>query len=142
MFSRLIILFSSRAEPKIKIGIPMLGLPYTAVPKYLGTRAVKSGLPAGPPTCPPSIESLFEPKSTDAHAYTGKKILSLQGAADSMVPFSEGEQDIEAVRRVIGDGSLEVWQQDGIGHMLTPEMVRRASGWITRWALSEAPVSK
>ena len=71
--------------------------------------------------------------------YNGKKILSLHGQADLMVPYLEGEKEIEDVKRAMkdGGGELEVWLEDGKGHVLSPEMVKKAAEWIWRWGLAE-----
>ncbi|CAD6572983.1 MAG: hypothetical protein TREMPRED_000703 [Tremellales sp. Tagirdzhanova-0007] len=125
-----------REEPRINIAIPILGLPFESFARYVGARAIKLGFPFTPPTYPPSLRPLFE-SPVPHDAYVGKKILSLHGERDQLVPYHYGEADIETVlSRAAIKGEMEVWKQEGAGHVVTVEMVKRTAEWIWRWALS------
>lgn len=93
------------------------------------------GLTWAPPLAPPSIQHLTD-VPLEAERYTGKKILSIHGAADELVPIRQGQKDLDGIKALIGDG-LEVWVVDGVGHAVTAEMVKRTGEWVWRWALSE-----
>jgi predicted esterase len=66
----------------------------------------------------------------------GKKILTVHGEKDLIVPIGDGEGDIQAVLEEVGEkGEVEVWVVDGLGHVLTPEMVKRTAEWVWKWAM-------
>jgi predicted esterase len=70
------------------------------------------------------------------NAYAGKKILSIHGAEDELVPYRHGRAKIAEVQAAAPAGEVDVYVQDGRGHVCTPEMLRRASEWFWRWGLS------
>ena len=71
--------------------------------------------------------------STHADA-AGKKILSIHGANDTLVPIAQGRAALDKVMGVSTDS--EVWVQPGVGHVCSKEMVVKCSEWIWKWALS------
>ena len=140
----------TRAEPRVKIAIPILGLPFEAFHSYVTARAVAAGLPPGPPTYPTSLHGLLE-TPVPPGAYKGKKILSIHGEDDELVPYCQGEEEINAMMdQVEGPklwtvedagiaykkGDIEIWTYPETGHMVTVEMVMQTAEWIWRWALS------
>lgn len=70
--------------------------------------------------------------------YADKKILSIHGALDELVPYRLGKDKIAKIQAGARPGDVEVYVQEGRGHVCTPEMLRRASEWFWRWGLSEA----
>ncbi|WVR08863.1 hypothetical protein IAU60_005922 [Kwoniella sp. DSM 27419] len=133
-----------REEPRIKIGIPIIGLPFESFPKYMGPRAASLSIPFEPPTYPPSLRPLLEGE-VDHTSYQGKKILSLHGAEDTLVPLEKGRADIDEVMRVVNasaGGRAELWSQDGAGHVCSPEMLRRTADWIWTHGLCKGQEAK
>ncbi|WVQ93019.1 hypothetical protein IAU59_000082 [Kwoniella sp. CBS 9459] len=127
-----------RGEPRIKIGIPIIGLPFESFPKYMGPRAESLSIPFKAPTYPPSLRPLLEGE-VDHSSYRGKKILTLHGARDKLVPLDKGLVDIEEVLRVVNGsegGKAELWSQDNAGHVCSDEMLRRTADWIWTYGLS------
>ncbi|KAL1407506.1 hypothetical protein Q8F55_006939 [Vanrija albida] len=125
-------------EPRISVGVPIIGLPPDSFVKYLSARAVSAGLQLAPPTFPASLRPWMERRATPG-AYAGKKILTLHGAGDELVPYRHGQDDIRAVLAAAeAEGDVEIWVQDGVGHICSPEMLGRAAQWFWRWGLSEA----
>ena len=114
----------------------MIALPFPSLVKNIGARAIQGGLAFAPPIYPPSLRSLLE-ADTDFNALAGKKILSMHGAVDPLVPYADGQKDIEDVKRVMQNGDVEVWVEEGQGHVLTPVMVKKTAEWIWRWGLSD-----
>lgn len=92
------------------------------------------GLKWEAPLVPPSIRKFTE-VPVEAERYVGKKILSIHGAADKLVPIQQGRKDLDEIQATIGDG-LEVWIVDGVGHAVTAEMVKRTGEWVWKWAMS------
>ncbi|TXT09115.1 hypothetical protein VHUM_02589 [Vanrija humicola] len=123
-------------EPRIRIGVPIIGLPPDSFVKYLSARAVSAGLKLAPPTFPASLRPWMEKKAKPG-AYDGKKILTLHGAGDELVPYRYGQEDIRAVLAAAAEGEVEIWVQDGVGHICSPEMLGRTAQWFWRWGLSE-----
>ena len=125
------------AEPRIKIAIPIIGLPWDAFHLYLGARARDMGLEFAPPLYPPSLKSILETPRR-AGCYAGKKILSIHGSIDTLVPFDQGKLQIEAAQREIEEqgGKMEIWVKEAAGHVVTTDMVRRVGDWVWRFALS------
>lgn len=91
------------------------------------------GLRWEPPLVPPSITKFTE-VAVEAERYAGKKILSIHGAADQLVPIAQGKEDLDAIQAVVGDG-MEVWVVDGVGRAVTEDMVKRTGEWVWRWAM-------
>jgi hypothetical protein len=52
------------------------------------------------------------------------------------VPYRHGRAKIAEVQAAAPAGEVDVYVQDGRGHVCTPEMLRRASEWFWRWGLS------
>jgi hypothetical protein len=127
------------AEPRISTAIPIIGLPWPSFPKYLRARALNMGLKWEPPLYPPSLKPVLETPRPEG-AFAGKKILTIHGGEDTLVPFSQGEDDIEAIKREVegSGGEMEVWIKDGAGHVVTADMVERVGEWVWRHALAAA----
>lgn len=125
-----------RADPRIRIAAPIIGLPFEAYGAYLGARAENSGLPFKAPTYPDSLRGYIE-SPTPEGAYKGKKILTIHGEVDELVPYRFGEKIIADIQRVAPEGEVEVFVQEGKGHECTAEMLVRASEWFWRWGLSK-----
>jgi len=123
----------TRYEPRVNISIPIIGLPFEAFARYLGARAEQMGFAFEPPIYPPSLQPLFnDPVKPDA--YTGKKILSIHGELDRLVPMAQGRAELDKIAAENKD--VEVWAQPGAGHVVSVEMMDRTAEWIWRWAMS------
>lgn len=92
------------------------------------------GLEWSPPLYPPSIKHLID-LPVDAERYKGKKILSIHGGADRLVPLKEGQKDLDDIKAVLGD-DLEVVVVEGMGHMVSPEIVKLTGEWVWSHALT------
>ncbi|GMK56131.1 hypothetical protein CspeluHIS016_0211870 [Cutaneotrichosporon spelunceum] len=124
-----------REDPRIRIAAPIIGLPFESFGTYLGARAVQMGLSWGPPTYPDSLVPLITARAAP-DAYKNKKILTLHGAQDELVPYRHGRAKIAEIQDAAPAGDVEVFVQEGKGHVCTPEMLRAASEWFWRWGLS------
>lgn len=121
-------------EPRITIAIPIIGLPFEAFTPCLKARAESLGFEFKPPIYPPSLKSLLE-APVPPGVYQGKKILSIHGETDTLVPYKFAEEVVQNIIAEAGDGSVEVWVRDDTWHEVTPDMVKRTAEWIWRWAL-------
>lgn len=69
--------------------------------------------------------------------YKHKKILSIHGRDDSLVPVKNAENELaQAVME--GKGDVEVYVQEGAGHVLTEEAMGMMVEWIWKWGLEAA----
>jgi hypothetical protein len=125
-----------RHDAALRIAVPIIGLPVDAFAAYLGARAEAMGIPFTPPTYPPSILGYIAAPEP-AHAYTGKKILSIHGELDELVPYRFGQEKIAQIQSAAPPGHVDVFVQEQRGHVCTPEMVQRAAEWFWRWGLTE-----
>ncbi|WWC63824.1 uncharacterized protein I303_106429 [Kwoniella dejecticola CBS 10117] len=125
-----------REEPRIKIGIPIIGLPFESFPKYMRPRAEAMGIPFVPPTYPPSLIPFLE-DDVDHHKYKGKKILTIHGGHDKLVPLDKGQADIDAVLKVVNEsgGKGEIWVDENTGHAVSKEMVEKTAEWVWEYGL-------
>jgi len=127
-------------EPRIDIAIPIIGLPWPSFPVYLKARALSMGLDFAPPLYPPALRQILE-TPPPAGCFDGKKILSIHGASDTLVPFDQGAAHIAEIQRQVESGGkggvMEVWKKPGVGHAVTPDMLERTGEWVWRHALSE-----
>ncbi|RXK38455.1 hypothetical protein M231_04220 [Tremella mesenterica] len=119
-------------EPRIQFGVPLIGLPFTSLVRYLGARATKSGLSFSPPIYPPALRAIIE-KPFDANPYYGKKILSLHGQLDTLVPHSAGVEDF---KRIESDREIIIKTQGNVRHAVSPDMVVKVAEWVNYWVLS------
>ncbi|ODO10201.1 hypothetical protein I350_02430 [Cryptococcus amylolentus CBS 6273] len=135
-------------DPRVQIGIPIIGLPFESLPKYLGARALNNGLTWGPPTYPPSLQRMIEPfrdPAFEQKAYSGKKILTMHGKEDKLVPFGQGEGDIKQIEDWVEHGTEKggicaIDVQDNVGHVCTIQMLKKAAEWTWRYALVDEEV--
>jgi len=68
-------------------------------------------------------------------AYRGKKILTIFGGLDNIMPYTLGEARWNEIVR-----EAEVtdrWIDPDFGHVVSPGMVARAAEWLWRWGLTE-----
>ena len=124
-----------KKEPRIRIGIPICGCPdYIAL---LGHHAKRVGIPLSPPYFPSSLHALIRAHAAtttttagepvglgdpaSASVYSGKRLLVLSGADDSIVPWEVARVGVEALD-VGRTGRKEVVLVRGAKHELTDEM--------------------
>ena len=118
-----------RADPRVKIGIPVIGCPdYLAL---LASRAEHAGVTLTPPYVPASLLSIIRREDpaavsiraseASANPFLGKKILVLSGAADKLVPWAASKEFVEALH--VGEGGRkQVVLEEGAGHEYTDRM--------------------
>lgn len=135
-------------EPRITAGVVVIGCPdYLAL---MAHRAARSGIAGGVTGAAREFpEDLTEVvKGVDPAAMgvgeivrrgllQGKKVLTLSGGADRLVPVACAEGFWGEVRaaRERGEWTGE-WRDvvcEGVGHECTPEMVRELSKAVNRW---------
>ena len=120
-----------KKEPRIRIGIPIC-----ACPDYLALierRAERHGIPRAPPYIPSSLRALVcaHAATTDkpdvpgdpasASVFSGKSVLVLSGADDTIVPWEASRAFVEALD-VGRSGRKEVMVMGGVKHEFTEEM--------------------
>lgn len=124
-----------REDPRVKIAVPICSLPSDALGKHLLWRADK--LPDNTTHLPTAVREYFGSRAAPG-TYRGKKILALHGGLDAMLPWKNGAEEWEKVVSEAGPGEAERWIDEGYGHVVSQEMVRRTAEWLWRWGLSAA----
>lgn len=122
-----------REDPRVTVGVPIISLPS----ECLGTFLARPEPYASIALAPPAIHEYFFTPS-EPEAYAGKKILTLHGELDRVIPISIGATWFSRIKAQAGEGEIVQTIQDGWGHVVTPEMVKLASEWVWRWGLTEA----
>ncbi|KAF8510957.1 Alpha/Beta hydrolase protein [Hysterangium stoloniferum] len=136
---------SLRNEPRINIGIPIIGCPdYLAL---MRPRAEASGFSTEAPVFPPSLIEYIrhhDPGSVDSashdpsrNPFLGKHILVLSGAADTLVPWSASKRFVDELQ--VGSGTKRVFLEEGAGHECTPKMVQELASFVWEHALKISP---
>ncbi|KLT41821.1 hypothetical protein CC85DRAFT_246861 [Cutaneotrichosporon oleaginosum] len=119
-----------RDDPRIRIGAPIVSIP----PEFLAgilTRRFRVPPPDDPDNIIPSaVRAAFEMKAPPG-SYRNKKILSVHGAIDETIPVRLAKDEFARIRGETD--TLEVFVQDGMGHVVTPEMVSQVAKWFWRW---------
>lgn len=131
------------ADPRVQIGIPIIGLPFESFPVYLRARALSQGLKWEPPVYPPSLKSFIEPVRNpveEQQKYSGKKILSMHGKEDRLVPYGKGERDLRQIEKWVEEdkskaGVCAIDVQDNVGHVCSIQMLKKAVEWTWMYAL-------
>jgi len=75
----------------------------------------------------------------DSHGKFGeKRILTIHGGDDRLVPYDQGEEDIKRIQNEVeeGGGVMTVKVMDGLGHVVTVEMVKMTAEWIWKYCLT------
>ncbi|ADV23076.1 hypothetical protein CNBF2720 [Cryptococcus gattii WM276] len=130
-------------DPRVQIGIPIIGLPFESFPVYLRARALSQGLKWEPPVYPPSLKSFIEPVRNpveEQQKYSGKKILSMHGKEDRLVPYGKGERDLRQIEKWVEEdkskgGVCAIDVQDNVGHVCSIQMLKKAVEWTWMYAL-------
>lgn len=65
-------------------------------------------------------------------AFKGKRVRVLSGADDKLVPWTASKEFVEALD-VGSNGVKEVTVYPGVGHEVTPDMVRDSAKFIGEW---------
>ena len=151
------------AEPRIQLGIPIIGNgrrpknflacctdEITGCPDYLALisdRATQSSIPIEPPYFPRSFLEYLKKHdpanapytATDStNLYRGKKILVLSGKEDAIVPWKASEKFVQDLN--VGEEAGGVKQylvEPGIGHTCSPTMVKEAVKFLWDHALTQ-----
>ncbi|WVQ76914.1 hypothetical protein IAR50_006593 [Cryptococcus sp. DSM 104548] len=122
-------------DSRIRLGIPIGGLPYESIARRL--------LYPGTHTLSPSLQKTLAPFvnfSLGEKAYSGKKVLTLHGKEDKIVPYAFGEDDIKLIEKwaehdIELGGVLASSVQGNVGHVCTMQMVKMTAAWLWQYAL-------
>ncbi|KAL7004710.1 hypothetical protein EMMF5_005724 [Cystobasidiomycetes sp. EMM_F5] len=124
-------------DQRFRVGVPIIGCP--SYRKLMQQRAVTSRVSFGPPYMPKQLMKLLsaiDPDSTDyastepaRNPFWGKKVLSLHGADDDLVPFSCSEQFLTGLE-VGGEGYKSVIAEPGRKHETTDFMISQMANFL------------
>lgn len=91
-----------------------------------------------PPLFPPSLLSFFQNTRKEG-VFAGKRILTIHGGDDTLVPYPIGKDEIERVKREVESdeqGRMKVEVMPGLGHVVTTDMVKMTAEWIWKFCLT------
>jgi predicted esterase len=77
-------------------------------------------------------------KSESVGKFGGKRILTIHGKEDQLVPYDQGKEDIERIQMECeeGGGVMKVQLMEGLGHVVTVDMVKMTAEWIWKYCLT------
>jgi len=82
----------------------------------------------------------FESSRAESRGKFGeKRILTIHGGDDRLVPYDQGEEDIQRIQKEVeeGDGVMKVQVMPGLGHVVTVDMVKMTAEWIWKYCLTK-----
>lgn len=130
------------AEPRIRTAVPLIGLPFTSLEPCLRARAEGLGLAWAPPLFPPSLAGLLTSPRPEG-AFRGKRILTIHGGNDKLVPYAAGKDEIDRIKDEVEGGGqggkVSVQVMEGLGHVVTADMVKMTAEWIWAKCLTRQP---
>jgi predicted esterase len=91
-----------------------------------------------PPLFPPSLQSFFGNARKEG-VWAGKRILTIHGGEDTLVPYAIGREEIYRVKQEVesdDQGQLRVEVMPGLGHVVTIDMVKMTAEWIWKYCLT------
>ncbi len=133
-----------KEDPRIKIGIPIIGCPdyQTLISNRLND--FKTAISSSNPVLPTSLLDLLavvDPINSDyalpsrTNPFLDKHILVLTGAEDPLVPAKYTRTFFDALN--VGSGDKEWVNEEGKGHEVTEQMIRKTGEWVWKYGLSE-----
>lgn len=90
----------------------------------------------GPPRLLPAATVKYLCSPAPPGVYQGKKILSLHGELDQMIPPEFGDEAWKAIAPQLAAG--ERWWHERRGHVISEEMVQKTAQWFWLHGLTEA----
>ncbi|KIP01289.1 hypothetical protein PHLGIDRAFT_123485 [Phlebiopsis gigantea 11061_1 CR5-6] len=136
--------FSLCAEPRITLGVPIIGCPDYL--HLISRRAQASGIAFEPPYAPQSFVAhvqQHDPPSTPftatdaSNPFYNKKVLVLSGADDPLVPWESSDAFVRDLH-VGPAGVKQVVVYPGVGHACTEEMVKATADFVWEHVLTIA----
>lgn len=122
-----------REDPRVSIAVPICSLPSESLGRHLLWRV--DNLRDQNTYVPMAVRNFFRTE-TPTGTYKGKKVLSIHGSLDAMVPWQNGAKDWDVISAEMGEGNAERWVDEAHGHVVSQEMVRRTAEWLWRWGAS------
>ncbi|KZT42247.1 hypothetical protein SISSUDRAFT_1125905 [Sistotremastrum suecicum HHB10207 ss-3] len=134
-----------RNEPRVKIGIPIIGCPDYL--KLMSIRANENNLSLDPPYMPDSLKGYIQENDPAAtpHAaqagnpFWGKSVLVLSGKIDKLVQWEASADFVDALN--VGPGEKRVVVEATAGHEVTPAMLNELAAFVWRRAIVSASPS-
>lgn len=118
-------------DPRIRIAVPLITVPFEALIDVFNAWAT-----GGPPRLLPPHTKSYLTDPPPPGAYNGKRVLSLHGELDQMIPPEFGYAAWKGIAPQLE--VAEMWVQERRGHVVSEEMVRRTAEWFWVHGLAEA----
>jgi predicted esterase len=64
--------------------------------------------------------------------------LTIHGSEDKLVPYAVGKEDIGQIQQLVenSEGVMKVQMMEGLGHVVTIDMVKMTAEWVWRYCLT------
>lgn len=124
----------------MQIGIPLISVPSEALAINLVERFGQYSQQMGLKDLifPPTVRAYMEERPAPG-VYRNKKILSVHGELDFLMPLERCRPIINQLARESYPGYVDLFVCPDSGHRVSQEMVRRCAEWCWRWGLSIEP---
>lgn len=138
--------YALRHEPRISLGIPIIGCPDYL--RLMTLRAKASNVAFEPPYIPASFLAYVQKEDPVAAPYTlsdasnpflGKKILVLSGGDDPVVQWECSEAFVKDLE-VGSQGAKKVIVYPGVGHECTPAMLKETADFVWDHVLTNSTI--
>ncbi|KAI5459582.1 Alpha/Beta hydrolase protein [Mariannaea sp. PMI_226] len=116
-------------DSRFHAGVPIIGSPNLAPMMVERLKAYKktSDIPAGTIEWPRAIEKLYQDRDRSLEGISGKKILILNGAIDTLVP---PKYTLPWVEKFSANNEVVLIEQEETGHSFTFQMVDKVVDWV------------
>lgn len=127
-------------DARVRVAVPIASVPSDGLHKLQIGKFVPEGALGTDVHYPPETQRFYMTPAPPG-AYVGKKILAINGDVDDLCPPHLAEPEWERVVREAGPASAVQYVAEGVGHIVTPVMVRKAAEWFYRWGVRGAAQS-
>lgn len=84
---------------------------------------------------PPGVQNHLQERPATG-AYRNKKILSMHGGLDFLMPVQRCIPIVDRIRADSYPGHVDLYIDPEVGHKVSQNMVKRAAEWCWRWGLT------
>ncbi|KAL1409370.1 hypothetical protein Q8F55_003352 [Vanrija albida] len=123
-----------REEPRVRIAVPIISMSPEALGPNLVFRASQYGL--DDPVYTAQVRRYLETPSVPG-VYKGKKILSIHGGKDDLLPLDKSQPYLDVVIRENQANEVMIWVDPEAGHKISPAMVTKSAWWLWKWGFSK-----
>jgi hypothetical protein len=121
-----------REDPRVRVGVPIASVPPETLAMFITGSGSEYDIPVEGTAA--AVRDYFSTQTLPSD-FTGKHILSLHGGADPIMGLNRMQDTLTRIGAYADH--FEIYAEPGIGHQVTPEMVRRTAAWFWRFGMCE-----